>query len=547
MAYIVHPKEQQQDAMEVIAEINDLACDSIESGDYQTALDVLNCCLGCVKQIKKCRATMVEDRNRDRHCYYSKGISKGDGISFKDNYHNKTTRENVAMLLKGAKRRLANRNRKRSMTASNAAAAAVTVVAVVTTGNKRTGVIAAPSTSNDDVTSTTKTSQMTIDGRASRKKRRRRALDDQENSEVTVTSVHGDANADACSFSVVPGCPVSVAIDTPSPDNDNSVCKQHNPPNHHHQEQLYNEAEDRYFIYRKPLRLTKFQWSRIAECQCSHKLLEGVEQNNCQSHIDREVELGVSSNLIFNIALSHHLIASGLKGTTSKPQEQHKQAPSSSSDDTDDDDENGYDSGSDDSATTADSTSHTHTNALQTKQRLKGALRLYELGFRIHTKRAAYVTSSQTRDVWVPSSSRSASSPSPSSATTTATAVTTSQRPSSVSRPTTTVGAAFAEQHTQTHTNTTTTTTSDRDDELRATTRFALALLNNCAHIHEALGQTDKALVFQKRLLSFLLVIVDSGESIHEIIGDNPAVDGYLKNVIAGTVFDKDTAPAAVA
>jgi hypothetical protein len=72
-------------------------------------------------------------------------------------------------------------------------------------------------------------------------------------------------------------------------------------------------------------------------------------------------------------------------------------------------------------------------------------------------------------------------------------------------------------------------------------------LLNNCAHIHEALGQTDKALVFQKRLLSFLLVIVDSGESIHEIIGDDPAVDGYLKNVIAGTVFDKDTAPAAVA
>merc|ERR1712176_193822 len=88
---------------------------------------------------------------------------------------------------------------------------------------------------------------------------------------------------------------------------------------------------------------------------------------------------------------------------------------------------------------------------------------------------------------------------------------------------------------------------SDRETELKSTTRFALALLNNCAHIHEKLGQTEKAKIFQKRLLSFLLVIIDSGESIQNIIGDEFATDGYLKNVFSGTVFNKDTAPAPVA
>jgi len=539
--------------MEVIADINDLACDSIESGDYQTALDVLNCCLGCVKQLKKCRATMTEDRSRDRHSHYS------------NSDHNKATRENVSMLLKGAKRRLVNRNRhrnrKRSMTTAFKTTADAPLT-VATAGNKRkVGVVAPPPTSNADAISTSTSMIAAIDGRTSRKKRRRNAPDD---GDVVVDAVNPspETETECSTISVVPGYPVSGTTDMTSPNNDNSVRKQQNPPNQYHQEQQkphccpYNEAaEDRYFIYRKPLRLTKFQWSRIAECQCTNKLLEAgvVERNNsnnCQSHIDREVELAVSSNLIFNIALSHHLIASTIsKGstttTTTKQQEalQDKQGPrrsGSSDNDTDDDDESGcgYDSsGSDDSSATADSDSSGHTNTLQTNQRLKGALRLYELGFRVHTKRVAYVASASA----APQPRVPASFYPSSLATTTATAT-------SVSRPTTAVGAAPWEQQQthNTHTSTTTTTT-DRDDELRSTTRFALALLNNCAHIHEALGQTEKALVFQKRLLSFLLVIVDSGESIHEIIGDDPAVDGYLKNVIAGTVFDKDTASAAVA
>jgi len=43
--------------MEDIVEINDLACLSIESGDYYTALDVLNRCLACVKQLKNGRTS----------------------------------------------------------------------------------------------------------------------------------------------------------------------------------------------------------------------------------------------------------------------------------------------------------------------------------------------------------------------------------------------------------------------------------------------------------------------------------------------------------
>jgi hypothetical protein len=166
-------------------------------------------------------------------------------------------------------------------------------------------------------------------------------------------------------------------------------------------------------------------------------------------------------------------------------------------DDDDTDDETGFEE------------SAFQTSPLKTITRLKGALRLYELGFRVHTKRVAYITS--------------LSSPS------------TSLSP----RGARTVSLqSLAEDRARMRT---------RDDELKSTTRFVLALLNNCCHIHQELGQTEKAKVFQNRLLSFILVIIDSGSSVHDIVGDDPALEGYLKNVFDGTVFHRDNGPAAVA
>lgn len=218
----------------------------------------------------------------------------------------------------------------------------------------------------------------------------------------------------------------------------------------------------------------------------------------------------------------------------------------SDDDDDDDDTASGYDSYSYSSHDTS-----TFADTLHTKQRLKGALRLYELGFRVHTKRVAFVTSSRmvmsgssSPQAFLYPSSSSSTPSTPSSlqlppvlttAEATARRVSLPPEAAAASAPARALRPASSSQST------------DRDDELKSTTRFALALLNNCAHIHESLGQHDKAKAFQKRLLSFLLVIVDSGESIHDIIGDDPAVDGYLKNVFAGTVFHKDKAPAAVA
>ena len=455
-----------------IAEINDLACHSIESSDYQVALDVLNCCLGCVKQLKKCRSAMEGRAGRG---------GKYNGITFEAQMR---TKENVARLLKSAKQKLLNN----SSIAFNA----------MIVGDKR------------------KAEKNSRCGRFRKRKRRRTQEDRDFHSEAVTTaeSVASPSRDSECAFSRIPGC-----HSTTSPQNNSGL---DSLPDKNQRQQCCpdHEAEDRYFVYRKPLRLTKFQWSRIMECQCPHR--------NKNSQIDREVELAVSSNLIFNIALSHHLIAS----TRNSKEEAAKKHRLAQSDDTDDeiDDENGcgYNSSSDSSS---DGAVGSHNN-LQTQQRLKGALRLYELGFRVHTKRVAYVTSSQMRSPSPPPSSNSSNSLLSSS--------TSNDRP--VSQASDNLPLTILEEDTFVQPS-----QSDRDDELKSTTRFALALLNNCAHIHEALGQLDKAKVFQKRLLSFLMVIVDSGESIHDIIGDHPTVDGYLKNVYAGTVFHKETAPAAVA
>merc|ERR1712113_621822 len=236
---------------------------------------------------------------------------------------------------------------------------------------------------------------------------------------------------------------------------------------------LDDDSESGYFIYRKPLRLTESQLQRIAEYRrLRRESRNGKDDKNNDAEsqqnqrqrlvqIQREIELAVSSNLVFNIALSHHLIAT----------------------ETD----------------VASGSGNIERRRRDKEHRLKGALRLYELGFRVHAKRAAAFTSSQ------------ASQPSSSS---------------------------FQRRQQDLY----------EDEELRSATRYALALINNCAEIHDSLGSTRKADAFRRKLLSFLLMMVDGGESMSAIVSDSDALDGYLKNVFDPIVFrGGESAPAAAA
>jgi len=491
--------------MEVIAEINDLACHSIENDDHQLAQDVLNCCLGCVRQLKNHRTKMAEDRNGE----------VGDNM----------TKEIVTRLLKDAKRKFMKRS-----------ATAATVVSSVrdTTASAASAVTA-----------------------TSGKKRK--------TSTISTSSLACPSQESECpSSNTVTGCAISMTTQSPNNRAD------HNSQNHHRRQYStqyklqYNcnqIAEERFFVYRKPRRTTKFQWSRVAKYQNSlaPKTKGEKQEENDQCHIDREVELAVSSNLIFNIALTHHLIGWS--------QEQKKEASyvlSSDNDDSEDDvemdDDNGCGYETSDSYSSSDD--ETASNSMQTEERLRGALRLYELGFEVHTKRVAYITAMETLMTLSgsspssslsapmhPSSSSIPTTVSPTSATTAnpregpsrlSTLRSTLQRSISSSSSTQATASSSPSSSQRIH-------HSDHDDELKSTTRFALALLNNCAHIHQRLGQVDKLEIFQKRLLSFLLMIVDSGESVLDVLGDDPAADGYLKNAFAGTFLDKDTAPAAAA
>merc|ERR1712195_28213 len=154
------------------------------------------------------------------------------------------------------------------------------------------------------------------------------------------------------------------------------------------------------------------------------------------------------------------------------------------------------------------------------EQRLKGALRLYELGFRVHAKRAAAAAASSS-----------------SSSTTTRAANTATARRVSTSEQQQQHQLQVQQQQQAQH----------QDDELRSATRYALALINNCAQIHDELGHPQKAILFRSKLLSFLLMMVDGGESMNEIVCDDVALDGYLKNVFSQTIFKTEIAPAAAA
>lgn len=446
--------------MEAIAEINDLACQAIEFGDYRIALDVLNSCLGCVKQLKRCRSSsMTEER-----------IYRTNNLNNPADEGRKTMTETITRLLKGTKRKLMNRS-----------AARADIAAFASRNNNNNNVNSNDSNGNNNkrkLPNDTSIAAAVIETSSGvrpalpQKKRRRTTLDEnpgeihpalpREAATTTVKITTTDSSRESeYSSTVVSNCSATV-------------------------------SEQRFFVYCKPLRLTKFQLYLIRQ----NSQINREQEHESQCHTDREIELAVSSNLIFNIALTHHMIAF----PTMNPRgERPEFLPNKDgeTDDDDTDDETGFEE------------SASQTSSLKTTPRLKGALRLYELGFRVHTKRVAYITS---------------------------------QSPHSASlsrRGAQTVSLySLAEDRVR---------MKARDDHFKSTTRFVLAILNNCCHIHQELGQTEKAKVFQNRLLSFLLVIIDNGSSVHDIVGDDQALEGYLKNVFDGTVFQRDNGPAAMA
>jgi hypothetical protein len=460
--------------MEAIAEINDLACRSIEMGDYHIALDVLNNCLGCVKQLKKFLAPLLT-KSTSRTA-----IRK-----------HKAAKECIARTLSAAKRKLLDRSK------------------FVLKTNFAEG----------------KKHKRFNSSMGSRKRKRELIQQDNEEFYHNAVSVSSGEVSSTSSNSVPPSTTKSrypFSATTESLGNCDCNKSSHNAYiSCQQQDKIYrHDTEELFFVYRKPFRLSIVQWTRIGECRYQENQ-EGV--SNHQHQIQREVELAVSANLIFNIALCHQLIASLPKNESGIHHFRNIGLSPESGEDTDDEDEEENDRRYDFVA-----------DALQTKQRLKGALRLYELGFRVHTKRVAFVMSSKGQ-----STRRGDLYPLTPSIPSLPISIPLSSRESQVQHESPSPNDLRHRRRRERH--------GERDDELKSTTRFALALLNNCAHIHNLLGQSEKANIFQRRLLSFLLVIVDSGESVHDVIGDDHTVDGYLKNVFAGTVFNHKTAPAAMA
>ncbi len=400
--------------MEIIAETNDLACRSIELGDYQIAIDALETCLECVKKLRKCKSPTITD------------ITTDDAVV--------TTKEDIARTLRAAKRTILERMKKHNK------------------GNKRKG--------NSTPTSF--------------RKRQRQSH-----------------------FSSVPSSTTYT----------HRGCSSHTTDQESFLFKRCQENEEQYFIYCKPIRLSAFQLAQIAVYRRQN---DRKKASNRGEQMQRHIELTISANLIFNIALSHHLL------TISRA----VPIPRLSTDDEDDTESSHNDNGV-----------FRYTDTLQTKERLRGALRLYEIGFRVHTKRMALIMATQTQF-------RRRRYPEFSSLLSVSSSLPTMEGYERMWQVLLSMdGIRVRHQGRQ----------ISGHGELKETTRFALALLNNCAHIHSVLGQHEKAKVFQKRLLSFILVIIDSGTSIHDIIGDDPALEGYLKNVYDGAVFDQKVAPAAMA
>lgn len=541
--------------MEDIAVINDLACFSIESGNYRAALDVLTCCLACVKQLKDYRepTCCAEQHKHDDD-------TEQPSIVDVDVDVNRTgTTENVATVLKKAKTKLLL-----SLTA------AASLSSASTTSKRK-------SCHNQNHTSPTESRGTTV---AQPRKRRR---SEHETTESPEENNHDDRDNEDTA-------PAAAAVFL----DDSNIYRGKNDPNKHHlgnpcssNHNNHNNINDdnnsstttdtdsdcgsssSSFVYRKPLRLTDSQWTRIrdyrefvprAERSCCCPCCQLLFRSEQRRKIEREIELAISSNLIFNIALSHHLIAVASTSTSSSTattsarrttaatpyggfdtsSDSEREPYDSESWDSDNDnyidtdDEgssaNGYDDEDDcdeddcDDDDDDDDDMECNSHVLRREQRLKGALRLYELGFWVHAKRIAIVESS--------SSSSSSFSPHLPTATGTTASVEQQQQQLFGRDLGASNNSTGSDPHERIHNKTKDTTDHH---ELHSATRYALALINNCAHIHEILGNSDRTSVYRNRLLSFLMLIIDSGESAREIVGDDLALDGYLKNALSSS------------
>jgi len=494
--------------MEEIAVINDLACSLIEKGDYHTAMGVLNRCLACVKKLKECRPPPPS----------------GDREIHKEQ-HPRSIVERIRAVLNEAKQILlvcsyrANAFRQKS--------------------NNSPNLRPEISVSVPPTESTSPTERERIASRSKKRRRNAKQSEQERDTEGEEREQDHDREEVGCPHALDPNvtavspfrwmnkrhrsqgdpCHNTIASASTTDDGNEDTNETRGP-----------------FVYNKPLRLTAAQWTQIREylkfsrrldnvtCSCCACEILRKEHERTRRTLQRNIELTVSFNLIFNIALSHHLLglstapsvsvappsssssssssdnggANNNNGTDSSVPTTTESARDSDSKhsfaydtDEEDDDANGYDEEEDDCNDDTECNSHT----LQREERLQGALRLYELAFRIHANRSALPTTS---------------SPDPQPA-----------------------GDGDGGR-------------SSEDDEVRNATRCVLALANNCAHIYELLGQFNRARDFRNRLSRFLMVIIDSGESIREVIDDDRVLDGYL-HILERNVFRSEMVLAAAA
>lgn len=555
-----HTIQQIELTMEEIAFISDLACNSIESGEYHIALDALNGCLTCVKKLRDCRR--------------STGAGSGTE-TVPSSPANRAEEGNVWNVLKEIKEKLL-----RSTKAAASIAVSTTTTAITSGGTSKrkfnddndsdnTGCVCvcvseSMTFSPTEASPAEKGTSVVLQQSRKRRRGEHQETPDEDRGEGNQQVATGVIVEQECACSICPSLSDTATVTLTTSENmyrGSSSCNlAHSNNNHgnHGEKQCPNKTnsdntidddEDDYtssFVYSKPFRLTKSQWNQIREyreflCQLDCRIMLCPCQPYLQQEgIEREILLVVSSNLIFNIALSHHLIAETMTSTTASTTSgtaipKYHSHTSDHEDDCnhktndnadacwDSDDDSNYDSDSDYDDDTEDGEDvdgmECGSNALTREQRLEGALRLYELAITICDKQIS-----------------TAAPPSP--------------LPLSILPQVTT---AFFEQQQQfgrdigTSGSAPNKSSNHKDDELRIFTQHYLALTNNCAHIHESLGRNDRATVFRNRLLQFMSVLTYSGGSIHEIVGEDAVLNGYLKSVFWGNIFSKErvVAPAA--
>jgi len=234
--------------MEVIAKINDFSCQCIEMGDYQTSLDALNCCLGCVKQLKNERTKIAEDRNQQT-----------DG-------RQKRTKDTILRALKGAEQKITKRLAIAATTSTLGGAAEAAVTTTPST-KKRKALNSLPSR-----TTGTQGSMVSL----SRKRKKRRShMHNKDSSTLSTPGTTSTTASTGASSSQETKCSCCSDSDdmqshiNPSVPNVRKHKHKHNQCRYESQMNCHHQSEERFFVQCKPFRMTKFQWSRVDKSQYS--------------------------------------------------------------------------------------------------------------------------------------------------------------------------------------------------------------------------------------------------------------------------------------